>query len=147
MAWKDLVKELEKLGKMSASVGWHPTAKYPDGTPVAMVATVMEYGNVKKRVPPRPTVRPTIAEKGKVWSQHAGQGIKAVAEGKITPFALMDLLGGEAAGDVRMAIADLTTPPLSEVTKAIRKRMGYKPDKPLVRSSLMLTTCVHEVTQ
>lgn len=143
--WQELAKRLERLGRMEASVGWHDTAKYPDGTPVALVATVHEYGSTKRGIPPRPFMRPTIAEKGKVWSQHAGQAFGAVLAGSMAPDAAFELLSGEAAGDVRMAISDMTSPELSPITQAIRAKQGYKPDKPLVRSGLMLATCTNEV--
>ena len=145
MGWKEISKQLTELNKLRASVGWHSTAKYPDGTPVALVASTQEYGNVKKNVPPRPTVRPAIAEDGKVWTQLAGQGIKAVALGNRTAHQVVSAIGEKAAGDVRKRIAEIMEPPLAESTQRARARQGYKPDKPLVRTGLMLSTCTSEV--
>lgn len=53
MGWKQKVKDLQQLGNLRASVGWHSTAKYPDGTSVAGVAATQEYGNTKNGTPPR----------------------------------------------------------------------------------------------
>lgn len=147
MGWRELSKELKELGKLRASVGWHETAKYDDGTPVALVATTHEYGSIKQGIPPRPVVRPTIQEKSREWSYHAGQGFKAVADGRMTPLQVMTALGEAAAGDVRMTISEIQSPPLRESTVSRRVREGFHPDKPLVRSGLMLTTCTSEVTK
>lgn len=145
MGWKDIAKNLEELGKLNASIGWHSTAKYPDGTPVALVAMTQEYGSEKKSIPPRPTMRPTIQSESKVWTQLAGQGIQAVAQGKRTAEQVMTALGEKAAGDVRQAISEIMEPKLADSTIAQRTRQGYKPDKPLVRTGLMLSTCTSEV--
>lgn len=145
MGWKETAKQLELLGKYFASVGWHDTAKYPDGTQVAVAAVSAEYGNVKMNVPPRPIVRPTIEQQSAEWSRQAALGIKAVAMGTRTAEQVITALGELAAGDVRHTITKVTSPELAESTKKRRERMGYKPDKPLVRSGLMLSTCTSEV--
>lgn len=145
MGWKDLSKRLTEIGKLRASVGWHETAKYPDGTPVAGVAATQEYGSVKKNIPPRPMVRPTIAEQRNEWSRVAGLGFKAVSQNTRTPDQVVTALGELAAGDVRQKITQIMTPELAESTKRARTRQGYKPDKPLVRSGHMLATCTSEV--
>lgn len=145
MGWKKLSKELKELGKLRASVGWHETAKYEDGTPVALVAQTHEYGSVKAGVPPRPFVRPTIMEHSKEWAYHAGQGFKAVAAGSMTPLQVMTALGEAAAGDVRMTMSELQSPPLKESTVSRRIKEGFHPDKPLIRSGLMFTTCTSEI--
>lgn len=145
MGWKDKVKELKALGSMKALVGWHDTAKYPDGTPVALVAATQEYGSVKKGIPPRATVRPTIAEESAEWSRLAALGIKAIGRGERTAEQVITALGEKAAGDVRLRITRIWEPPLADSTIAIRTRQGYKPDKPLVRSGLLLSTCTSEI--
>lgn len=145
MGWRELAKQLGELGKLRASIGWHDTAKYPDGTPVAVAAVSAEYGNVKKNVPPRPIVRPTIESQSKEWSRLAGEGVKAIASGTRTAEQVITAIGEKAAGDVRHKITRIDSPPLAESTQRTRERQGYKPDKPLVRSGLMLSTCTSEV--
>src|SRR6478609_2448753 len=97
MGWKETAKQLELLGKYFASVGWHDTAKYPDGTQVAVAAVSAEYGNVKMNVPPRPIVRPTIEQQSAEWSRQAALGIKAVAMGTRTAEQVITALGELAA--------------------------------------------------
>ncbi|XAO54124.1 structural protein [Yersinia phage vB_YenM_P744] len=145
MGWRDVAKRLEELGKLRASVGWHDSAKYPDGTPVATAAVTQEFGSTKMNVPPRPMMRSTIGDQQKEWARQAGLGFKAVAKGSRTPEQVITALGELAAGDVRMKISQITEPPLAEETQRRRKKLGYKPDKPLVRSGHMLATCTSEI--
>ena len=147
MGWQDLAKRVKELGKLRASVGWHESAKYPDGTQVASVAATHEFGSVKKNIPPRPMVRPTIGEQSQAWGNAAGLGMKAVLKGTRTPEQIMMALGELAAGDVREKITSIMGPELAESTQARRARLGFKPDKPLVRSGLMLSTCTSEIVK
>ncbi|KAG1305014.1 hypothetical protein G6F62_015645 [Rhizopus arrhizus] len=48
-------------------VGFLENAKYPDGTPVAMVAAINEFGRPDHNQPPRPFFRRMIEEKHKGW--------------------------------------------------------------------------------
>ena len=41
-----ILEEALKISGMKTSVGWFPGAKYQDGTPVAYVAAIQEYGTV-----------------------------------------------------------------------------------------------------
>jgi hypothetical protein len=38
---------------------------YPDGTPVALVAAVQEFGSPSNGIPPRPFMRPAVAERSR----------------------------------------------------------------------------------
>ena len=48
-------------------VGFLENAKYPDGTPVAMVAAIQDYGAPGAGIPPRPFFRNMIADKQREW--------------------------------------------------------------------------------
>jgi len=143
----ELIKRVEAMGKLKAEVGWLDSAKYPDGTPVALVAQTQEYGSPKQRIPPRPFVRPTIAEQNGEWSRQMGIGVKAVAGGHRTPEQVFEALGELAAGDVRMTITQVNTPELADSTKAGRARQGQETEKPLQATGLMLATCTSIVKE
>lgn len=137
------------LDGTTGKVGFFETAKYPDGTPVAYVAVIQEFGTAK--IPARPTMRPTIAEQSSEWSRQFGQGAKAVARGDITATQIMDTMCAAAAGDVRKSIAALTSPPLAEATLA-RRRSRYADkktvgnlSKPLVDTAVMVNSVTHAV--
>lgn len=168
--WKDLVVNLEALGKHELKVGWFDSSKYEDGTPVAYIASIQEFGAAKKSIPPRPFMRPAIAGYQAEWSAAAVSGFKAVADGRYTALQVLDLIGNAAAGAVRQHIAELNTPALSPITLLLRKRrkeggtvtgktvgeaareanagppnVSGVSTKPLVDSTLMMTTLTHQV--
>jgi hypothetical protein len=168
-AFQKLSLKLKELSGIETRVGWFPGAKYEDGTPVAYVAAIQEYG--AGPIPPRPFFRTTAAGEQHAWRQYAAQGAKAVLKGAVTARDVMDGLGERAQEDVKETINQITTPPLSPVTLELRamrhknpglkvtgktvgeaawrvRQPGYKlaagtPDKPLVDTKLMLTTLTH----
>lgn len=142
-----LIKQIEAMGKLQTEVGWLDTAKYPDATPVALVAQTQEYGSPARHVPPRPFVRPTIAEQRDEWSRQMGLGVKAVTSGGRTPEQVFTAIGELAAGNVRQSITQVNSPPLEESTIAGRVRRGLEPHKPLQATGLMLTSCTSIVKE
>jgi len=153
---------LKQLDGVETSVGWFPSARYQDGTQVALVASVQEYGYGP--IPPRPFFRTTVADQKAAWAAYAAAGAKAVLKGTHTPEQVMDGLGERAQEDVKETINQITSPPLSPITLELRamkhrnpglritatlvgevaakvKQPGYKlasgtPDKPLIDSAL-----------
>lgn len=129
-----------KVGK----VGFFPGAIYDDGTPVAYVAAIQEFGVPEKNIPSRSFMRSTIKEQQQNWSAIAKNGSRAVLSGKLQASDLMDMIGQKAAGDMRKKISTITTPALKQST--IDARLSRKADKatvgsltkPLVDSGLML---------
>jgi hypothetical protein len=168
-AFEKLNVALKQLDGIETKVGWFPGAKYEDGTPVAYVASIQEFG--AGPIPPRPYFRPTVAAEKDKWSKYAAQGAKAVLDGKLSAFDVMDGLGERAQEDVKETINQITAPPLSPITLELRamkardpnlritgtvigqvaskvRQPGYQlesgtPDKPLIDSKLMLTTLSH----
>lgn len=104
-----------------AQVGWFESAKYPDGTPVAYVASIQEYGAPGQGIPPRPTIKPTVEAKKGEWSKLMAKGVKAVIEGRMDAHGVLEGVGLQAAGDIGQAIAQVSEPPLSKVTLLLRK--------------------------
>lgn len=140
-----LVTALKALDGLQAKTGWFETAKYADGTPVAYVATIHEFGAVVLNmdavagayqgggegsgpviIPARPFMRVTVAERGKEWIKLLETGAKEVLVGKLTPRQLLEMVALRAAGDVAKTIAKITTPPLAPSTIA-NKRGATKP--------------------
>lgn len=162
------------LSKSESRVGWFPSAKYEDGTPVAGVMMVQEFGSGKQGIPPRPTARPTIAQGEATWPKLAAGASRAVLAGSLPPNGAVRVLAMEAEADWRRAIIKLTSPALSILTLLARKhrkstgrkvsgakqlgaidkagRESGPPDvsgvstKPLNDSGLALSTLTHEVT-
>jgi len=134
-----------------ASVGWFPGAKYPDGTQVAYVATIHEFGSPAQGIPPRPFVRPTVAGQQKVWAGIMADGVRAVISGRASSGDVLEGVGLQAAGDIGKTIANLTSPPLKPATVAARARryadgkITNSLTKPLNDTGLMQASLTHTV--
>lgn len=151
-----LRQALEQLSKVKGQVGWFDSAKYADGTPVAYVAAIQEFGDPAHNIPPRATIRPTCAARQPVWRELAQTWARRVIRGEVSAVAMMDRIGMQAAGDISKAISTLTSPPLKpETVKARLRKMkggGVKRGaisitaaKPLVDSGVLLATLSHNV--
>ena len=118
-------------------VGFLEGATYPDGTPVAMVAAIQEFGAPRAGIPPRPFFRNMIARKSPEWPDAIGALLKANNYDLARTFAQ----AGEAiAGQLRQSIVDTNSPALAESTV---RRKGFS--KPLVDTGQMLNSVDHEV--
>lgn len=142
-----LQKALAGLKGVVGRVGWFETAKYPNGTPVAYVAAIHEFGSPENNIPPRLGMRATSDEKRGEWGSVAAGASKAVLSGKMTAPAAMEVLGLKAAGDIRKHISEVTQPPLKVDTVKARlagKKQGnvvsITAAKPLVATGHLLAT-------
>ncbi len=137
-----LVRRLEEMAKKlgdggTLRVGFLEGATYPDGTPVALVAAVNEFGRPDQNQPPRPFFRDMIAAKQKDWPR----ALRAVA--KNNDYDIDKALGqmGEGIkGQLQESIRQLDSPVLSPVTVA---RKGF--EKPLVETGHMMNSVDYEV--
>ena len=110
-------------------IGFLENARYPDGTLVAMVAAINEYGKPPSQ-PPRPFFRNMIAEKSKEWPDDVQKLLKSHDYAADATLADMgELIKGELAD----SIVQFTSPPLKPSTVAAK---GF--DKPLVDTGTML---------
>ena len=168
-AYDKIILAMKQLDGIETKVGWFPSARYENGTPVAYTMSVQEFGYGP--IPPRPFFRTTVAAEKQNWSNYAAQGAKAVLAGKLSAHDVMDSLGERAQEDVKETINQITSPPLSPITLELRamkhkdpnlritgtlvgqvaakvKQPGYQlasgtPDKPLIDSKLAITTLTH----
>jgi hypothetical protein len=115
----ELSKRLEGLAGRSVRVGWFETSKYEDGTPVAYVASIQEFG--WGPIPPRPFMRSTEAARKQEWAGVAGKLAKAVVNDKMTPDVAAEQIGQLVSGDIRKTISQIKAPPLALSTLLLRK--------------------------
>lgn len=118
-------------------VGFLEGATYPDGTPVALVAAVNNFGAPSKGIPARPFMGNVVAEKGPTW----GDKLMAILrrenyDGKRT----LDLMGEGIKGEIQESITTFEGAPLKPETVA---RKGF--DKQLIDTSHMLNSVDWEV--
>jgi hypothetical protein len=125
---KKLDALISGLGDREGQVGWFSDAQYENGTPVAYVAAIQEFGSPKNSIPPRSFMRTTVMERRQEWAKIAKDGSKAILNGTIDGTQAMEGLALQAKGDVQAKIASIQEPKLSDLTLALRKvKLGMVP--------------------
>lgn len=123
-----LRKRIADLERLQAEAGWFDSSIYPDGTPVAYVATIHEFGYPEGGIPPRSFVRVARVKYQPHWAVLMGKGAARVMDGKMSAQAFYDAIGVQAAGDIRETLARSTFTPLADSTIAAR---AYKRKVPV----------------
>lgn len=138
---------LRELDGVEAKTGWFETAHYEDGTPVAYVATIQEFGAPKAGIPPRPSMRPAVAQYAPKWLDAMQHGAKAVVNGQMTASDALERVALLAAGHVRKKIREVETPALKPATIAARRanKSGARSEKPLVETGQMIQSVTGKV--
>ena len=137
-----LRRRLSELAKRvgtggSVKVGFLAGATYPDGTSVATVAAIQDFGAPRAGIPPRPFFRNMVAAKKDEWPAAIEQNL--VATGYDVD-ATLARVGEGIAGQLRQSIVDTNEPPLKPATV---RRKGF--DKPLVDTGHLLASVDYEV--
>ena len=132
-ALQELGRQLGRGGEVR--VGYLANSRYPDGTSVALVGALQEFGT--SRMPARPAVRNMIREKAADWPTSLAAILKH--NHNDVPLSLQ-LLGEGIRGQWQTSIRDLWSPPLAASTIA---RKGFA--KPLIHTSTMLNSVAVEV--
>lgn len=150
--YAQLKKAMAGMQDKSGKVGWFESAKYEDGTPVAYVAAIQEFGDPSHNIPPRSFMRTTSKEQTTHWKEILTQGAKLVVKGELTIAALMEMIGLGAAGDIRKKISEITSPPLKVATVKARLRgkkqgnyVSLTAAKPLIDTKVMINTLGNKV--
>lgn len=149
-------------------VGFLEGATYPDGTSVAMVAAINNFGAPAVGIPPRPFFSNMIAEKQDEWGPALA---KLLVANDYDLEKSLDQLGFGIEGQLRESIVQTNSPALSDVTLMLRKMKSQDQSlvvtgatvgeaarrvaagesvagvdsKPLVESGHMLDSVDHEV--
>jgi hypothetical protein len=141
-----LRRAIADLKRKELRVGWFDTARYQDGTPVAYVATIQEFGH--RAIPPRPFMRQTIAEQRAAWQASLKAGSRHVMTGALSVDQLLGQFGMAVAGEIATTISRITHPPLSPRTIAARQAKKKTPGvsvKPLVDTGLLIQSVSSQV--
>ena len=131
--------KMPKDGEPYVKVGFMADATYPDGTSVATVAAMNEFGVPSHNQPPRPYFRTMISQKSPGWSRAVVDLMKA---NDMNVPKVLDLEGQGIKGQLQQSIVDLTDPPLAPSTI---KAKGFA--KPLIDTSVMINSADYEVVE
>lgn len=108
----------------SVEIGFLAGATYPNGTSVAMVAAIQEYGAPKVAIPPRPFFRTMIKKESPHWGDDIAESLK---ENDFDSSKALGEMGSQIAGELQQSIVDVFDPPLSPVTIMLRSMMAKDP--------------------
>lgn len=138
---KDFFQHLnDKLDNASSvKVGFLAEATYPDGTPVAMIAAIQEYGAPRAGIPPRPFFRNMIAAKSAEWGPAMGE---LLIENDFDSLRMYQLTGEAISSQLRQSIQDTNSPALAPATI---KRKGFA--KTLIDTGHLYQSVAYEVKE
>ena len=142
-----LEKLADQIKKSKLEVGFFESAKYPDGTPVAYVAAIQEFGYPAGNIPSRPFFRNAISQNDG-WKPLATKAMSAVVEGRIELNQALNQMGLKMAADVKDSITDGSYEALKQSTldaRQSRKRTKGVASKPLIDTGQMLQSVTYAV--
>ena len=121
-ALAEIARKLDKSATLE--VGFLPGATYVDGTSVAMVAAINEFGAPSRGQPPRPFFRNMIAKHSGEWPDAV---VKILQANGHDPENGLARLGAVIKDELQQSITEFTSPALAPSTI---KKKGF--NKPLI---------------
>jgi hypothetical protein len=118
-------------------VGFLEGATYPDGTSVAMVAVIQDFGAPNAGIPPRPFFRNVVAEGKMTWGKSL---VTILKDNDYDAKRALKLMGEGIRGQIQNSITNGSFTPLKPATV---RRKGF--DKPLIDTGHMLNSVDYEV--
>jgi hypothetical protein len=122
-----------------AKVGIPMGATYPDGTSIAYVGVIQEFGAPEQKIPSRSWLRSTRNKKRGDWAKSLAEGSKAVVQRRISLDSMLEAVGAVAAADVVQTIADTIPPPLKPATIQARIRRSRQANPSFGKKSMPVT--------
>lgn len=113
---RKLSQKIDRATKVK--VGFLSNATYSNGTPVAQIAAIQNFGAPSRGIPPRPFFSNMVADKSPEWGPAVGQLLR---DNGFDAAIALERVGQGIAGQLRQAIVDTNSPGLSPVTLMLRK--------------------------
>jgi hypothetical protein len=121
----DALKRLTGDSNRVVNVGVGPGTREPDGTPMAMIGAVHEYGEPSLGIQERAWLRPAITENREKYTALNRINLLKLMKGEITYDDALGQLGLMAQGMARQQIQNGTYQALKAAT--IRRKRSSKP--------------------
>ena len=135
-----LIKEAGRRGPRAVRFGYIDDAAYDDGTPIADVAAINEFGAPERGIPERPAFRQSLRSMLGDLRAELRRGFKAERGYVDRPTA--ERLGKVAQGHVRASVRNLRYPPNAPATLE-----GKAGTNPLVDSGKLADAAGYEVLE
>lgn len=129
----DFAKRLTGAGSRVVNVGYAEGPKEEDGTSIAMVAAVHNFGAPEKSIPERPFMTQAIANNREQFMALNRKNIPLVLEDKMTTDQALGQLGAMAVGAIQR---EIKTGEFVALKPATIKQKGSS--KPLMDTNQML---------
>lgn len=120
------------------NVGFLANSSYPDGTSVALVAAVQNFGAPSRGIPPRPFFSTAVRTNAKGWPAVIAGALQMTGN---DVDAALAITGEHIKGQIQLSIRNTMSPPLAPATIAAK---GHS--KPLVDSGHMQSSVDYEIT-
>lgn len=114
-------------------VGFLEGATYPDGTSVAMIAAIQNFGAPSRGIPPRPFFSNMIAQNSPSWPEQLDNLLKL---NDMDAKKSLHMMGEGISGQLRQSIVDTEIPSLSILTLLARKYRSDFPNLDFTASTL-----------
>jgi len=124
-------------GQHEVKVGFLSGSTYPDGTPVAEVAAIHNFGAPAANIPARPFFSNMVAEEKPKWGAAIARLLK---ENGYDAGKALALMGEDIGGALQQSIVDTNSPDLADATI---ERKGF--DKPLIDTGHMRNSVGYQV--
>lgn len=118
----DELRHRINAGKHAVRVGVPSAAAESDGTPVAMIAAVHEFGSPSQGIPERPFLRTAMQENAKKYVALNRRNLVEVLNKRMTVEQALGQLGEMAKGHVQKKLGYGPFAPLDPKTIAARQR-------------------------
>lgn len=120
-------------------IGFMEDATYEDGTSVAMVAAIQDFGAPAAGIPPRPFFRNMIKSEKDHWGEDLASLLVA---NNYNAEKALDLMGEEIQGELQDSINEFDSVPLAPATIASK---GF--DKQLIDTAHMFRSVTHRMSK
>ena len=121
----------------SVKAGFLDDASYPDnGTPVAMIAVIQDFGAPSRGIPPRPFFRTAIKEGEAKWPKL----MRVMQINGYNARQTLEYIGSNIVADIKLQITNGAWAPLAPSTI---KRKGF--ETPLIDTGVMRDSANYEV--
>lgn len=138
----DELKRRLMTGKRAVNVGIPEGPKEEDGTPVAMIAAVHEYGAPEHGIPERPFLLVAIQKNRQKYVRLNRINLVKMLHGQMDEGQALGQLGEMAKGDVQLEIRNGDFTPLNPATI---KRKGSS--RPLIDTGQMVQSIAWELRE
>jgi len=148
------IKQQQKAAQRArvVQVGFFDDAKYPNGTPVALVAAAHEFGTKDGRLPERPFMRGGA----RAAKHHVGRIALADKPDKNDPnpmpsHAALELIGQVVQDEIRRSITNGNWEPNKPATIERKRKLTARGNqgspKPLIDTGYLLQSVTHAVKE